>query len=249
MVIIAPTNIENPLFRAELEYIPIDTKKPDKFNLFGKKIEDETDDAEIRERLRGYVVEVGEPEPYNLKEMYEIQGIKPPVKIQMLFKKYDFWLIESPVSFMPSLNSHFEQARVLIKMESLSEDIKKPIVHDAYPNNISEEVQEKHKVSIELGLKFAEIIEPKAQYVDEIEFTRLAPVIEVAGIGTSEPIWEFSERALSNHKDAKALYTIIKTPQGTRGMSISFFLYAEVLTICGLKLLGKEHTDSYKVLF
>jgi len=57
---------------------------------------------------------------------------------------------------------------------------------------------------------------------------------------------------LSNHEDAKTLYTIVKTPQGTEGMNISFFLYAEVPTARGLKLLGKEskeHTDRYKILF
>jgi hypothetical protein len=252
MVIVAPTKVEKPLFKAELEYIPIGNKKPEKASLFSKTSGIEPDDVEIRERLRGYIVEVGKPESYNLKEMYEIQEIKPPVKIQMLFRKYDFWLIESPISFMPSSNTHFEQARVLVKMESLLDYIEEPIVHDAYPNNISEEIKENHKVSIELGLKFAEIIEPKAQYVDEIEFTRLKPVIEVAGIGTSQPIWDFSENALSNHKDAKTLYTIVKTPQGTEGMNISFFLYAEVPTIWGSKLLGKEskeRSNIYKIIF
>lgn len=249
MVIIAPTKIENTLFRTELEYIPIDEKKHNKINLFGKKTEAEPDDAEIRERLRGYVIEIGKPESYNLKEMYEIQGIRPPVKIQILFKKYDFWLIEAPVSFMPSPNTRFEHARILVNMESLLDGIESPTVHDAYPNNISEEIQEKHKVSIGLGLKFAEIIEPKVQCVDEIEFIRLKPVIEVAGIGTSQPIWDFSKKALSNHEDAKTLYTIIKTPQGITGMNISFFLYAEVPTIWGLKLLGKERTDRYKISF
>jgi len=150
MVIVAPTKIENPLFRAELEYIPIDEKKPNKASLFGRAPEIEPDDAEIRERLRGSIVEVGKPESYNLREMYEIQNIKPPIKIQTLFRKYNFWLIEAPVSFMPSPNANFEHARVLIKMESLSNNIENPLAHDAYPNNISEEVQEKHKVSIEL---------------------------------------------------------------------------------------------------
>lgn len=249
MVIVAPTKIENLLFRAELEYIPINYRKFGKGNSFGETSEIEPDDAEIREKLKGFTMMVGKPESYNLKEMYEIQEIDPPVKIKMLFRKYDFWLIESPVSFMPSIKSRFQKARILVKMESVSDDIDKPVVHDAYPNNVSVEKKEKHKVSIELGLKFAEIIEPKVQYVDEIEFTSLEPVIEVAGIGTSEPIWEFSENALSNNKDAKTLYTIVKTPQGTEGMNIGFFLYAEVPTKWGLKLLSKEHKDRYKISF
>ena len=55
-------------------------------------------------------------------------------------------------------------------MESLSEDVENPIVHDAYPKNIYETKKEKHKVSIGLSLKFAEIIEPK-------EALKLAPKI------------------------------------------------------------------------
>lgn len=241
MVIKAPTKIENPLFSAELEYIPFD----------GEKSDEETPEAEaeMSEKLKGSVIKVGKPESFNLKEMYAKQRIEPPAKIQMLFEKYDFWLIEAPVSFMPSLNTHFERARILAKMESLSDDIENPIVHDAYPNNICEEKKGKHKISIELGLKFAEIIEPKAQYVDEIEYTKLEPVIEVAGIGTSEPIWEFSENALSNHKDVNTLYTIIKVRQGTKEMNLKFFLYAEVPTMWGLKLVGREGKNNYKILF
>lgn len=244
MVIKAPTKIANPLLRAELEYIPFKKVKS-----FGRTPEIEQDEAEIREKLKGSVVEVGRPEPYNLKEMYEIQEIKPPAKMQMLFRKYDFWLIEIPFSFMHSRNTHFEWARILAKMESLSEDTEKLIVHDAYPKNIYETKKEKHKVSIGLSLKFAEIIEPKVQFVDEIEFNRLEPIIEVAGIGTSEMIWAFSEGALSSHRDVNTLYTIVKVPQETEGMNLKFFLYAEMPTRLGLKLVGIESQNSYKIPF
>lgn len=250
MVIKAPTKITNPLFRAELEYIPeIDYSPLEWVKSSGKTPEIEPEDAEIREKLKGFVVEVGKPEPYDLKEMYEIQGIETPAKMQMLFRKYDFWLIEAPFAFMSSHNTHFEQARILAKMESLSDDVENPIVHDAYPNNIYEKKKEKHRIRIGLSLKFAEIVEPKVQFVDEIEFTRLEPVIEVAGIGKSEPIWDFSRKALSNHKDVNTLYTIVKVPQGAEGMNIRFFSYAEVPTKLGFKLVGMENEDRYEIPF
>lgn len=65
MVIKAPTKITTPLFRTELEYIHFEEVKS-----FGKTPEIEQDEAEIREKLKGSVVEVGRPEPYNLKEMW-----------------------------------------------------------------------------------------------------------------------------------------------------------------------------------
>ncbi|AKB37091.1 hypothetical protein MSSAC_2501 [Methanosarcina siciliae C2J] len=236
MVIKAPTKIKNPLFKEELKYIPLE----------GVKSVEESKDAEIREKLKGSVVEVGKPEPYNLKQMCVIQGIEPPVKMQILFEKYDFWLIEAPFAFLPALNTHFEQARILARLESLSDDVEDPIVHDMYPDNISEEKKEKHRISIGLSLKFAEIIEPKVQYVDEIEFTRLYPIIEIAGIGKSESIWAFSEEALSNLKNVNTLYTVVKVPHGTKGINVRFYLYAEAPTKWGLKLLGIEKDEKYE---
>lgn len=165
--------------------------------------------------------------------------------------KYDCWLIEAPVSVMPAPSTYFENVRVIVKMESIS-DSEKPIAHDAYPNNISREIVERRKVGVRLSLNFVEVLRPRIEYVDEIEFTRLEPVIKVAGIGTSEPIWGFSGKALSNHGDAKTLYIIAKTPQGTKGIYISFILYAEVSTKWRLKLLGKEYkerTDRYMIPF
>jgi hypothetical protein len=215
-IIKAPTKIEHPVYRAEFKYTPA----------HGVKGIKGFEEAEIEKRLTGNIMEVGEPERWNLKELCNRKGIKLPVEIEMLCDEYDFWLIQSAFAFMPAQDNQFKWARIMAKMEPLSESMKNPIAYDAYPKGVYEEKKEKHRISIGLSLKFAEIIEPKAEYVKEIEFTRLEPVITTAGIGKSEPTWDFRDRAAFNLKDVNALYIIMKTPIGSEGIKLSYFPYA-----------------------
>jgi hypothetical protein len=223
-VIKAPTKIEHPVYRAEFRYTPAP----------GVKAIKGFEDTEIEKRLTGNIMEVGEPEHWNLKELCIRKGIKLPVEIEMLCDEFDFWLLQSPFAFMPAQDNKFNWARIVAKMEPLSENMKNPIAYDAYPKGIYEKRKEKHRISIGLSLKFAEVIEPKAEYVKEIEFTRLEPVITVAGIGKSDPTWDFSNRAAFNLKDVNALYVNMKTPIKSEGIKINYFSYAQIRN----KLLG-----------
>jgi len=238
-----PTKIEHPVYKAEFRYTPAP----------GVKGIEGLEDATIEKRLTGNIMEVGEPERWNLKELCKRKGIKLPVEIDMLCDEYNFWLVQSSFAFMPAHDNQFKWGRIVAKMEPLSESMKNPIAYDAYPRNIYEEKKEKHIISIGLSLKFAEIIEPKAEYVKEIEFTRLEPVITAAGIGKSEPTWDFSDRAAFNLKDVNALYIIAKTPIGSEGIKINYFSYAQIHTKWGgiipatsKKLKGEE---TYEIKF
>jgi hypothetical protein len=195
-VIKAPTKIVHPVYRAEFRYTPAPGVKEIKG----------FEAAEIEKKLTGNIMEVGELERWNLKELCKRKGIRLPVEIEMLSDEFDFWLIQSAFAFMPAQDNQFKWGRIVAKMEPLSESMKKPIAYDAYPRNIYEERKEKHRINIGLSLKFAEIIEPKAEYVKEIEFTKLESVITVAGIGKSEPTWDFSDRAAFYLKDVNALH-------------------------------------------
>lgn len=218
-VIKAPTKIEHPIYRAEFKYTPaLGIKKISGFN--------DTD----QERLKGNIIEVGEPERWNLKELCKRKEMKLPIEMKMLFNEFDFWLIQSPFSFMPAHDNQFKWGRIVAKMEPLSESMKNPIAYDVYPRDIHQEKKENHRISIGLSLKFAEIIGLNAEYVQEIEFTRLVPVITVAGIGKSKPTWNFRGSAAFNLKDVNTLYIIMKTPIGSEGIKVSYFSHARIHT-------------------
>lgn len=246
MVIRAPTTIEKPVYKAEFEYAP------PKFGVKGAV--KGLSKADIDKKLTGNIVEIGKPECYDLRELCKRKGTKLPETIDMLFEKYDFWLIESPYSFMPAHDSQFEWARIAADMAPLSRVIDYPIAHDAYPRDIYEEKKEKHRVSIGFALKFAEVVEPKAEYIEEIEFTKLEPRITVAGIGKSTPVWEFSDKASFNLKNVNALYTIVKMPTGSQGIIVKFNVYARVfLTMEGMRLpltsKPLEGEENYQIKF
>jgi hypothetical protein len=266
-VIKAPTKIEHPVYKAEFKYTPApgvkgiegieDTypflKRYYELRRPGVKRTGGLDDTEIQKRLTGNIMEVGEPERWNLKELCNRKGIKLPDKIEMLCDEYDFWLIQSSLTFMPAHDNQFDWARIVAKMEPLSESMKNPIAYDAYPRNIYQERKEKHRVGIGFSLKFAEIIGVNGEYVQEIEFTRLVPAITVAGIGKSEPTWDFRDRAAFNLKDVNALYVIMKTPIKSEGIKLSYFSYAQIHTKWGgiiptkaRPLKGKEETYEIK---
>jgi hypothetical protein len=243
-VIKAPTKIEHPAYRAEFRYTPVP----------GVKGIEGLDDTEIQERLTGNIMEVGEPERWNLRELCKRKGIKLPVEIEMLCDEFDFWLVQSSFAFMPAHDNQFKWARIVAKMEPLSESMKNPIAYDAYPRNIYQERKEKHRVGIKFSLNFAEIIKGHGEYVQEIEFTRLVPAITVAGIGKSEPTWDFRDRAAFNLKEVNALYVIMKTPINSEGIKINYFSYAQIHTKWGGKiptkarpLTGEEET--YEIEF
>jgi hypothetical protein len=212
-VIKAPTKIES-IYRAEFRYAPPPGIK-------GRGING-VNDTDIQERLRGNIMEVGKPERWNLKELCKRKGIKLCAEIEMLCDEVDFWLIQSAFSFMPAPGNQLKWARMVARMEPLSEGMENPLVYDAYPKSIYQEKRGKHQISIGLT----------AEYVQEIEFTRLDPAITVAGIGTSEPTWDFSDRAAFNLNNVNASYVIVivKTPIGSQGIKVSYFSYAQIQT-------------------
>lgn len=176
----------------------------------------------------------GKPECWNLKELCETKDVKLPVEMENLLGRYDFWLIQSQISFMPAPNSYLLWLRIASKIESLSENIENPIFYDAYPKEIYERKQEKHKRVLGLNLKFSELLDAGGEYIDEVECSRLEPVISVAGLGESEAFWDFREGASTNFRGLHALYSIVELPPESEGVKISYFAHARVKTKLGI---------------
>ena len=244
-VIKAPKKIEKSIYRSEFRYIPTagsETKELSKY-----------DNSEIEERLKGNIMEVGKPDRWNLKKLCERKEIKLSAEIDMLCEEFDFWLIQSAFSFMPAKDNQFVWGRIEAIMEPLSKGMDDPITFDAYPKNIFQEKEEKHQMSIGLNLKFAEIIGLEAKYIKQIEFTRIEPIVTVAGIGKSIPIWNFSDKAAFDLKNTNSLYVIMKTPIGSDGIKVSYYSFAQIDTKWGgiipVKTEKKGDKESYEIKF
>lgn len=245
MVIKAPTDIDC-IYKAKFDY----DEGPIKNEL---NFEKSTEARAIQEKIEANIMRFGKPELWNLRKLCKNKDIKIPIEMEGLLKRYDFWLIQSKVSFMPAPNSYLLWLRIASKIESLSEDIENPIFYDAYPKEIHKERQEKRKRVLGLNLKFSELLDAGGEYIDEIECSRLEPVISIAGLGESEVFWDFREGASTNFRGLHALYSIVELPPKSEGMKISYFARAQVKTKLGIfpvSLKRKLDGDkTYKIVF
>ena len=244
-IIKAPTKISAPVYRAQFKYIPP--------SLGSDKIEKgTTNESEIQQRLSGNIIEVGQPECWNLKELCTRKRVNIPEKIRMLTDRYDFWLIQSAFAFIPAHGSKFTWARIVTVMEALPDISGDPIAYDAFPKNIYEEKYKDKEINVGLNFKFKTVVETKADYIQKIELTKLEPLISVAGIGKTKPTWDFRGKAAFSLKDVNALYMIVKTPVHSKGLKLSFFSHAEISTKWGglFPTTSKpKGEDSYEVIF
>lgn len=226
MAVKTPTEIDY-IYKSEFEYDEGLIKS--EFNL-EKSIETKA----INEKLEDNIMGFGKPEWWNLRELYETRDIKLPIEIESLLERYDFWLIQSKISFMPAPDSHLLWLRIASKIESVSEHMANPIFYDAYPREIYEEIPEKRKRVVGLDLKFSELLDAKGEYIEEVECSRLEPIISVAGLGESEAFWDFRGGASSNFRGLHALYSIIELPPESEGVKISYFSRAKIKTKLGI---------------
>jgi hypothetical protein len=226
MVIKAPTEIDY-IYKAKFEY----DEGPIKSEL---SLEKSAEAKTIQEKLEANIMGFGKPEWWNLRELCETKDVKLPVEMESLLDRYDFWLIQSKISFIPSPDSHLLWLRIASKVESLSENVIDPIFYDAYPREVHEEKPEKRKRVVGLNLKFSELLDAKGEYIEEVECSRLEPVISVAGLGESEAFWDFRGGASTNFRGLHALYSIIELPPESEGMKISYFSRAKIKTKLGI---------------
>ncbi len=197
-------------------------------------IDKSTEAKAIQEKLEANIMGFGKPEWWNLRELCETKDVKLPIEIESLLERYDFCLIQSKISFMSAPDSHLLWLRIASKIESVSENMADPIFYDAYPKEIHEEKPEKRKRVIGLDLKFSELLGAKGEYIEEVECSRLEPVISIAGLGESETFWDFRGGASTNFRGLHALYSIIELPPGSEGVKISYFSRAKIKTKLGI---------------
>lgn len=108
--------------------------------------------------------------------------------------------------------------------------------------------KKKNRIGIGLSLKFIEIIEPESN-IQEIEFSRLVPIITTSGIGKSNVSWDFRDEATLNLSNVNVLYIIIKTPIDSKGIKLSYSFYAQICSKGGQKFPAITNSEKFSVEF
>jgi hypothetical protein len=197
------------------------------------KSEDDINVDNVNEKLKGNVMEVGEPEWWNLKELSMKKGIEMPLELQLLSDEHDFFLLKSNFSLMSGYRSSYEWVRIVEKLCQTPKETGSLTAYDLYPIDVSTEATTKSNIGVDIGFKFATIVEPKINYVHEVESKQFLPFISGGGIGTKEPMWDFSGNAFRKLKGWNGLYTIVKAPIGTHEITVNYSAFARVRTKWG----------------
>jgi hypothetical protein len=203
------------------------------------------DEKAVYKKLEANIMRFKKPKWCNLKELCATKKVN--ILDKNIFEKNDFWLLKTEIDFMPAPDSYLSWLRIIAKIEAVPNEIFDPIFYDAYPKGVYEEKSENQKRGIGLDLNFSEILDARVEYIEEVECSRLEPVISVIGLGESELFWDFHGGASINFVGSHSLYSIIKLPLESKSIEISYFSKAMIKTKRGTfpmglnkKIKGKE---------
>jgi hypothetical protein len=224
ILILTPTEIEDPLYTSELSYIiPPEEGVP-------VKGEASFPDPEALWETRPPVVTLGQPR--NLGIFGE--DFPLPSEVKKLAERADYYLVRLACSFRPSAGSQVTYAKLSVFLQPYSGRLL-PIAFDLYPRNVYKSVEGEFKVSIAPGLKFVESAEISLGKVAAIiQFRELQPVIIGAGVQQSDPSWEFEAQRGQPLRGARFLYLIVERPRGAEAVRVIIDLSADVKTKHGL---------------
>lgn len=238
--IIAPMEIEHPLYEGRLEFTPGSIEQAAR----------EKGWKSVPSRLKeaAPVVTLGQPQWWNLAHLAVEKGETLPAELSLLLRDADFYLLQLACSFRPQQDSEVEWARFTAYLQPKAGQ-ENPIAFDLYPLEIYDETLTDVKVRIAPSLKFtpipevAEVELSPGEAVTTIEFSKLEPVTIGYGALESSPNWDFHK-----HKDKPLLgskfgYLVVKKPRSAEAVRLILDITADVVTRHGLLSAKVRETD------
>jgi hypothetical protein len=227
--IIAPTEIENPLYEGRLEFTPATVEMARRKG--GESVRGELGSA-------GPVVTLGQPQCWNLASLARERGEVLPAELALLLRDADFYLLQLACSFRPERGSEVTWARLNLYLRPITGQ-ETPIAFDLYPRKIYDETKTDWKVSIAPSLKFAAFEDITAEgklgeVVTTIEFRKLEPVVVGYGLLQSNPGWDFEKHKDQPLRGVKSGYLVVKKPHSAEAVRLTLDIAADVVTRHGL---------------
>jgi hypothetical protein len=230
--IITPTEIQTPLYEAELEFNMGATEK-------GRAAEGTVPAA-------APVVTFGQPQAWNLPRLAKEKGLPVPAEIALLDHQADFYLLMLSCSFRPSPNSTIEWVRFTVSLRPKSGQ-ELPIAFDLYPREIQEEARTDLKVSIAPNLKFSGFEAGFGSILTTIVLGRVEPIVIGYGALESTVDWDFRKHRAHPIVGAKFMYLIVKKPREALAVRVTQNAVAEIMTKHGLLTAKtKEHDEAHR---
>jgi hypothetical protein len=229
-IIMAPEEIENPLYEGQLAFTPATIEEAAR-QKGGESVRRELKSA-------GPVVTLGQPQCWNLASLARERGDALPAEIALPLRDADFYLLQLACSLRPERDSEVTWVRLNVYLRPKTGQ-EAPIAFDLYPREIYDEVKTDWKVNIAPSLKFAvfegvEVEGKLGEVITTIEFRRLEPVVVGYGLQQSDPGWDFEKHREHPLRGVKSSYLIVKKPHGAEAVRMTLDIAADVVTQHGL---------------
>lgn len=246
MLIDAPSEIEQKLYEGNLELTDTD----------GQRGAQGGEHHTAKEFLRGDSphVTIGEPEVWNIAEVFRAEGKEFPAHTQAQLQGSDFFLVRLACSFRASKNVRLEWARFSIKLQSHVAAAPTPIAYDLHPLELYEREIRKVHIVVTPTLNFKEIDEVEESlgaYVITLRYPQLLPIVTADGAQESEFSWDIRETKNHPLRGPRWFHVIIKRPRSAQGVVIDFNVVTDVLTplkVFRFKLNKAERTQMSRVI-
>ncbi|NWJ96635.1 MAG: hypothetical protein HXX20_12700 [Chloroflexi bacterium] len=173
----------------------------------------------------------------------ELQGEQVAAEITAQLEHYDFFRVQLACSFLPANGCRYSSAR--FKVELLSAPTSPAaIVYDYFPPFTPDEAKAVKRFSLDLNLKLKvgtvpllELSGLPFKYEKSQEFTVYTSRVEMAGLQTSQPIWNFSRTSSHELNGSYKLIMIVRKPKGSQ-VQARLSLSAETEVVLELGPLG-----------
>jgi len=171
-------------------------------------------------------VTIGHPEVWALPEVYPPHRM--PAMLRGKLDENDFYLVRLACSFRTRRKRvEVEWARFLVRF--LPDNARRlPTAFDLHPLRVTQEVRRNVRVTIGPSLKFQEVNVGVGEIAFGIEYSELQPIISAAGVGESEPSWDYEEARGTMVQGAKHMHLLLKVPKGMDTVRATLDLVADV---------------------
>jgi hypothetical protein len=243
MLITTPAEITNILYEGPLEF------RPSADGRLGQR-EDSGLWTELAEG-ESPVVTVGEPQVWNIAEVYQIEALPLPASISLLLREADFFLVRLACSFRPGRRTHLEWARFAVNLSALNPAAPDPVALDLHPLELYDQMQRNVHIKLSPALKFTEIEATIGEVGLELQYNELIPVITAVGVQERNFSWELQETEQHPLRGARWFHTMLKRPRGAGGIIARFEVVTDAVTSRGLlraALREQERTRLSRVI-
>jgi hypothetical protein len=228
MILTTPAEIEQVAFSGPLEIHP----QPDRTRL--RHYEPDTDapggDVAESPQPEPTLVTIGEPQVWNVADVYRAEGRAMPAGLQLLMSDARFFLIRMACTLRTKPPASLQRVRFAVTLIAADENAPAPVAFDLHPAEIYDETNRTLHVKLAPSLKFAGAEAAIGEAAFDLHYTELLPVVTCGGALESSFDWDMRPTPQHPLLGTRWFHAVVKIPDESGPVDAALRLHADVAT-------------------